>query len=140
MGYCSGHNRVLNCLEYHRNSELNITGTDAIFMVAPITAIKDGIVDTNSVEIFFAPKGTAVLFYETSLHYAPCHAGDGDVFRVCVVLPKNTNTQRPVLPKECAESRMLTHNNKWLMAHSASPEAKLGITTGVVVGTNLKLD
>ena len=140
MGYCSGHNRVLNCLEYHRNSELNITGTDAIFMVAPITAIKDGIVDTNSVEIFFAPKGTAVLFYETSLHYAPCHADDGDVFRVCVVLPKNTNTQRPVLPKECAESRMLTHNNKWLMAHSASPEAKLGITTGVVVGTNLKLD
>ena len=93
-----------------------------------------------SVEIFFAPKGTAVLFYETSLHYAPCHADDGDVFRVCVVLPKNTNTQRPVLPKECAESRMLTHNNKWLMAHSASPEAKLGITTGVVVGTNLKLD
>lgn len=140
MGYCSGHNRVLNCLEYHRNSELNITGTDAIFMVAPITAIKDGIVDTNSVEIFFAPKGTAVLFYETSLHYAPCHADDGDVFRVCVVLPKNTNTQRPVLPKECAESRMLTHNNKWLMAHSASPEAKLGITTGVVVGTNLKLN
>lgn len=140
IGYCSGHNRVLNCLEYHRNSELNITGTDAIFMLAPITAIKDGIVDSSSVETFFAPKGTAILFYETSLHYAPCHSDDNEVFRVCVVLPKNTNTAKPKLVKECDESRMLTHNNKWLLAHSDSPEAKMGITSGVVVGTNLKLD
>lgn len=140
IGYCNGHNRVLNCLEYHRNSELNITGTDAVFMLAPATAIKDGIVDSQAVEIFFAPKGTAVLFYETTLHYAPCHADDAETFRVCVVLPKGTNTDRPEGVGKEGESGMLTNNNKWLLAHKDSPEYKSGISTGLVTGKNICLD
>lgn len=140
IGYCSGHNRVLNCLEYHRNSELNICGTDAVFMLAPLTAIKDGIVDSSAVEIFSAPKGTAVLFYETSLHYAPCSADKDGVFRVCVVLPRGTNTAKPEGMKDDLETSMLTNENKWLLAHADSPEAHAGITTGRVIGHNLSLD
>ena len=140
IGYCNGHNRVLNCLEYHRNSELNITGTDAIFMLAPLTAIKDGIVDSSAVEIFFAPKGTAVLFYETTLHYAPCHADDADTFRVCVVLPKGTNTEKPAGLGKDGETGMLTCNNKWLLAHKDSPEYKARLSTGLLVGKNISLD
>ena len=140
IGYCSGHNRVLNCLEYHRNSELNICGTDAVFMLAPLTAIKDGIVDSSAVEIFSAPKGTAVLFYETSLHYAPCSADKDGVFRVCVVLPRGTNTAKPEGMKDDLETSMLTNENKWLLAHADSPEAHAGITTGRVIGHNVSLD
>lgn len=140
IGYCSGHNRVLNCLEYHRNSELNICGTDAIFMLAPLTAIKDGIVDSQAVEIFSAPAGTAVLFYETSLHYAPCAVDKDGVFRVCVVLPRGTNTDKPADCGSDAESTTLTNENKWLLAHADSPEGKAGITTGRVIGNNLSLD
>lgn len=139
IGYCNGHNRVLNCLEYHRNSELNITGTDALFMLAPLTAIKDGVVDSEAVETFFAPKGTAILFYETTLHYAPCHADGANTFRVCVVLPKGTNTDRPDAPRT-GEAGMLTHNNKWLLSHKDSPEGRAGVSTGRLIGKNLSLD
>ena len=141
IGYCSGHNRKLNAIEYHRNCEVNITGTDALFMVAPLTAIKDGIMDTQAVETFYCPKGTAVLFYETTLHYAPCHSDDGNVFRVAVVLPKDTNTQKPegVDAKGDAELGYLTANNKWLLAHKDSPEGRNHISTGILVGTNIEL-
>ncbi len=140
IGYCSGHNRVLNCLEYHRNSELNITGTDALFMVAPLTAVRDGIVDSQAVETFFAPRGTAVLFYETTLHYAPCNTADSPVFRVCVVLPRGTNTDKPHLTDGSLESAMLTAENKWLLAHPDSPEARAGLTRGLIQGRNLSLE
>lgn len=141
IGYCSGHNRTLNAIEYHRNAEINITGTDALFMLAPITAIKDGIMDTQAVETFFCPKGTAVQFYETTLHYAPCHTDDGKVFRVAVVLPRGTNTEKPAdLNCRCdAEPHMLTANNKWLLAHKDSPEGRNHISTGILVGDNITL-
>ena len=124
---------------YHRNSELNIAATDAYLMVAPMTAIKDGIIDTEAVETFFVPKGTAVLFYETTLHYAPCHKDENDGFRVCVVLPKSTNTARPHTCDKDAEVRCLTHNNKWLYAHKDSPEGKAQVTHGLLIGKNLSL-
>lgn len=143
IGYCSGHNRTLNALEYHRNAEVNIAGTDTLFMLAPITAIKDGILDTQAVETFYCPKGTAVQFYETALHYAPCHSDDGHEFRVAVVLPKDTNTQKPEFTvDELAndeEIKYITANNKWLFAHPDSPEGKAKLTDGVLVGKNIVL-
>lgn len=143
IGYCSGHNRTLNALEYHRNAEINVPATDVLFMLAPITAIKDGILDTQAVETFFCPKGTAVQFYETALHYAPCHADGVDEFRVAVILPKDTNTQKPEFTEQelsrDEEVRYITANNKWLFAHPDSPEGKGGITAGVLVGKNIVL-
>lgn len=143
IGYCSGFNRTLNALEYHRNAEVNIPATDTLFMLAPITAIRDGILDTQAVETFFCPKGTAVQFYETALHYAPCHVQDVNEFRVAVVLPKDTNTAKPEftlaeLAKD-EEVNYITANNKWLFAHPDSPEGKNKISNGVLVGTNIVL-
>lgn len=139
IGYCNGTNKALNALEYHRNSELNVALNDSILMVAPMTALHDGILDTNNVEIFTVKKGTAVLFYETTLHYAPC-VGEGEKnFRMCVVLPKDTNTDRPSGVTHDGESGCLTHNNKWLYAHKDSNEAKSGVTTGRLIGENIIL-
>lgn len=140
IGYCSGHNRVLNCLEYHRNSELNVTGTDVIFMLAPMSAIKDGIIDTQCVEYFHAPANTAVLLYETSLHYAPCTVDGAEGFSVAVVLPRGTNTDKPQGLETRGEAGYLTNNNKWLYAHKDSPEGTAGITGGVLIGQNHSLD
>ena len=33
VGYCNGHNRKLNALEYHRNSEINIAVTDLVLLI-----------------------------------------------------------------------------------------------------------
>ncbi len=140
MGYCSGHNRTLNCLEYHRNSELNIPENDTLIMVAPATSIHDGIIDSQEVEVFLVKAGTAVLFYETTLHYCPCNSDNNDHFRVCCVLPRGTNTEKPasVCSKD-GEAGYLTNNNKWLFAHDDSNEGRAGITTGKLIGKNIVL-
>ncbi len=138
LGYCSGDNHVLNALEYHRNSEVNIAENDCLLMVAPASAIKDGILDTAAVETFLLPANTAVLFYETTLHYAPCNASGNSYFRVLVALPRGTNTARPEGVTHEGEAGYLTHNNKWLFAHPDSPEGRSGITKGRLIGRNLK--
>ena len=33
VGYCNGHNAMLNALEYHRSSEVNVAATDAILIL-----------------------------------------------------------------------------------------------------------
>lgn len=139
FGYCNGDNKALNCLEYHRNSELDIAATDAVLMVAPMTAVHDGIIDTNDVEMFLVRKGTSVLFYETTLHYAPCVTDGNKCFKMGVVLPKDTNTDRPEGVVKTGEAGCLTHNNKWLYAHKDSSEAKAKISTGRLIGKNLSL-
>ena len=75
-------------------------------------------------EAFLAPKGTLVEVYATTLHYAPINAGGK--FRCVVVLPRGTNTELTFKPNPAGESRLLTHTNKWLLAHAESPEAKNG--------------
>ena len=42
LGWCNGHNTKLNCLEYHRDSELNIGLYDFILLVAKADDIVDG--------------------------------------------------------------------------------------------------
>lgn len=33
IGYCNGHNHLLNAVEYHRDSEINIAVTDMILIL-----------------------------------------------------------------------------------------------------------
>lgn len=135
IGYCNGNNYSLNALEYHRSSEINVGGTDAILLVGWQPDIVDGTYDTSLVEAFLLPKGTAVELYATTLHYAPCNAQEGG-FRVSVVLPKDTNLP---LEKEHAggEDAHLTAKNKWLFGH---PEGGLpeGSPMGLT-GENISL-
>ena len=128
IGYCNGKNYQLNALEYHRSSEINVAGTDAILLVGRQQDItEDFTYDTSLVEGFLLPKGIAVELYATTLHYAPCSVGD-EGFRVAVVLPQYTNLLLEGEHKE-GEDRLLAAKNKWLIGH-----AEGGLPEGSYIG------
>ncbi|MBO4591846.1 MAG: DUF4867 family protein [Eubacterium sp.] len=137
LGMCWGYNKALNCLEYHRNSEINIGATDFVLLLAKQDKIIDGVLDTADVVAFRAPAGAVVEVYATSLHYAPCQVEDGG-FRVAVVLPRNTNTDLQKPAEKDFEDKMLWARNKWLLAHPDSAEAKQGAYIGLK-GENISL-
>ena len=131
MGYCNGHNTKLNCLEYHRDRELNIGSTDFILLLATMEDIVDGKLDTSKVKAFLAKAGQVVEVYATSLHYAPCSAKAGEGFKVVIVLPKGTNGAVPALTPLNEEDKWMTAANKWLLAHEDADEAKSGAYVGL---------
>lgn len=121
IGFCNGHNDILNALEYHKDSEVNVMATDAILLLGLRSELnKDFTYDTANVKAFMVPAGTAVEIYATSLHYAPCGV-DGNGFQVGIVLPKGTNY--PLKEKRenrAGEDQLMTAVNKWLIAHPES--------------------
>ena len=143
IGYCNGYNTKLNCLEYHRGSELNIPTSDIILLVATVSDIENGKLNTKKVQAFRAPAGTVVQVYETTLHYAPCCNVDekgkvSEAFRVIIVLPKDTNTAKPEITERDSEDKLLWARNKWLLAHPSSSEAGQGAYVGLT-GKNIDL-
>ncbi|MGN1031209.1 MAG: DUF4867 family protein [Butyricicoccaceae bacterium] len=126
IGWCNGHNTKLNCLEYHRDSEINIGTQDFILLVAQRSEICEGRLDTSCVQAFLCPAGVVAELYATTLHYAPCSAAAGQGFRVAVVLPRGTNGAKPLITEKNAEDTMLWAANKWLLAHADSAEAAQG--------------
>ena len=130
LGMCWGHNTKLNCLEYHRDSEINIGTGDFILLLARQDEITDGVLDTEKVKAFRAPAGQPVEVYATTLHYAPCQ-GTEEGFRVAVVLPEGTNTEKPAFDAKSEEDTWMTARNKWLLAHPESDEAKNGAHVGL---------
>ena len=125
---------MLNALEYHRSSEVNVAATDAVLMLGSQQDItKDFTYDTSKVEAFLVPAGVAVEVYATTLHYAPCGV-DGAGFKVAIVLPKGTNLDLDREHKG-GEDGHLTAKNKWLLGH---PEGGLpeGSPMGLI-GKNL---
>ena len=138
LGMCWGHNTKLNCLEYHRDSEVNIGSHDFILLLALESDIKDGKLDTACVKAFKAPAGVAVEVYATALHYAPCHVNEADGFHTAVVLPKGTNTEKPALTPKNEEDKWLWARNKWLLAHAETSEAAQGAYVGLV-GENIDI-
>ena len=138
IGFCNGTNTKLNCVEYHRDSEINIPCEDMILLLGKQTDITpDYHLDTATIRAFLVPAGTAVEVYATTLHYAPCEAKKGAGFRVAVVLPKGTNTDKPEIAALNAEDPLLRARNKWLIAHEEGGEegAFIGLT-----GKNISVD
>lgn len=130
IGYCNGHNVMLNALEYHRDSEINVAATDAVLMLGLLMDVEaDHTYDTSKVEAFLVPAGMAVEIYATTLHYAPCHAEESG-FQVAIVLPRGTNyplkgshmkvseVTADGTPGVSNEDAMLTAVNKWLIGHA----------------------
>ncbi len=138
IGYCNGHNTKLNCLEYHRDSEINMGCTDFILLLAREDEITGGKLDTSKVKAFLVKAGQAVEVYGTTLHYAPCSAKAGDGFKVIVVLPKGTNGTAPAITAKNEEDKWMTACNKWLLAHAESSEAKDGAYVGLI-GVNIDI-
>ena len=118
IGYCNGHNRRLNALEYHRDSEINIAVTDMVLLLAKEEEIEDDhTLDTSKVKAFFVPAGTMIEVYATTLHYAPCQTS-AKGFRCVVVLPKGTNGELSHRPEnKSGEEKLLAAVNKWLIGH-----------------------
>ena len=120
---------LLNAVEYHRNSEINVAATDAVLIVGMQQDITDDFhYDTSKMEAFLVPAGTAVEIYATTLHYAPC-GPENKGFKVGIILPKGTNYP---LAKDHAgwEDRLITATNKWLIAHAEGgqdPAAFVGL-------------
>ena len=138
IGMCWGYNHRLNCLEYHKSSEVNIGENDFVLLVARQDEIVRGVLPTERVKAFRAPKGMAVELYATTLHYAPCHTDPQTGFRVAIVLPRGTNTDKPPIMPVDEEDGWMTARNKWLLAHPDSEEAKQGAHVGLA-GDNIEL-
>jgi hypothetical protein len=137
IGYCNGFNTKLNCLEYHRGSEICVASDDIIMLLAKLQDVEQGRIDGSKVEAFSLPKGTGILYYETSMHYAP--AKPRAPYRSIIVLPKGTNTDLPAIKPGNAEDKLLRARNKWLFAHADAPEAKQGAAIGVT-GKNIDVE
>ena len=145
IGYCSGHNKMLNALEYHRSSEANVAVTDIILLLGHQSDITEAFTyDTAQLEAFFVPAGTAVELYATTLHYVPIGTKENDyAFKMGVVLPFGTNFPLGVTlgaeaeKEKLPEEKLLFAKNKWLIAHEESGEegAFIGLT-----GKNISVD
>ncbi len=132
VGYCNGHNKNMNAVEYHRNSEINVAVTDLILILGRQQDIApDYTYDSGNMEAFLVPAGTMIEVYATTLHYAPCHVSEKG-FRCVVILPKDTNTDlEPAGEAVNEEDRLLFAKNKWLIGHKEGglPEhAYIGIS------------
>ena len=129
IGCCNGHNKKLNAVEYHRDSEVDIAVDDLILILGKQQDIEeDHTYDTSRMEAFLVPAGTAVEVYATTLHYAPCHVKD-EGFRCVIVLPKGTNLDMEPVDVKDPEDRLLFARNKWLIGH-----AEGGLPEGVFIG------
>ena len=138
LGLCWGYNTRLNCLEYHRDSEVNVGARDFILLLGKQDEIENGVLDTGKVKAFRVPAGMAVEVYATTLHYAPCHTNAAEGFCTAVVLPRGTNTEKPSVGQRGGEDALLWARNKWLLAHAASDEAAQGAYVGLA-GENIDI-
>jgi len=124
LGYCNGVNSKLNCLEYHKTSEICIMADDAILLLGLLAEAEDLSYDASKVKAFFVPAGMGVELFSTTLHYAPCSAEKGKGYRVANALPLGTNAAKPQGLKSEGEDLLCMGTNKWLFAHKDAPEAK----------------
>lgn len=141
IGYVGGVNRILNCLEYHKSSEFNIALDDVVLILGLESQIVDGYFATDNCKAFFVPKGMGVELYGTTLHYAPMNISEN--YHVLCVLPKGTNSAKPEYREVNTEDKMCAGNNKWIMCHPDSLDAKKGIYQGLkgenIIFSNLKI-
>lgn len=133
IGYCNGHNQLLNAVEYHRSSEINVAATDAVLILGNLWDVEDDFTyDTARMEAFFVPAGTAVELYATTLHYAPC-GPENMGFQVAIVLPRGTNYDLSTEHAKCircgGEDALITAANKWLIGHEEG-----GLPEGSFIG------
>ncbi len=112
IGITHGKNSLMNGLEYHRSSEVNIAATPLVLILGLQYEMDGYEYDSSKVKAFYLEKGDAVEVYSTSLHFCPCQVNDGG-FSCVVVLPEGTNTLL-----DCpATDRLLFKKNKWIICH-----------------------
>ena len=127
LGYCRGRNRVLNALEWHSCSEVNVATQPLLLLLGDRRDITpDGRFSTADVQAFQLQRGEAVEIFATTLHFCPIEIGSQG-FGCVVGLCAGTNLPLTFKPQD----RLLFAENKWLIAHE---EAAALQKRGAVVG------
>ena len=127
LGYCYGHSNMLNALEWHKCSEINIATTDLILLLGDVRDIEeDNKYDSAKVKAFRVRKGQAIEVYATTLHFCPIETAKSG-FGCVVGLLKGTNTDLEFTP----DDKLLFRTNKWIMAHEDNLAL---INRGVIAG------
>ena len=138
IGYCNGNNYLLNAVEYHRSSEINIAVTDLILLIGCQQDINDDFTyETSKIEAFKVPAGTIIEVFATTLHYAPCNV-DESGFKCVVVLPRDTNLPLENKTTNSGEDALLFARNKWLIGHEDTDLGEQGAFIGLI-GQNISL-
>lgn len=135
LGYCWGRCSLMNAVEWHKSSEVNVALSDMIVFLGELKDVKGGKYDSSKIEAFLIEKGQTVEMYATTLHFCPVKKDNG-VFNNVVILPTGTNTP---LEKE-NQDKFLVAKNKWLICH---PECKKQVDLGRfagISGKNLNVD
>ena len=126
IGYCYGHNNLMNATEWHTSSEINIAISPIVLILGHVWEIENNTIDSSKFKAFYLPRGTVVEVYSTTLHYCPCEvdkAGFGSV----VALPLGTNTELT----HKVENKLLFCKNKWLISHMDNSDL---IERGAIAG------
>ena len=134
LGYCYGHSNMLNALDWHTCSEVNVAVTDMILLLGDVRDVENGRYDSAKVKAFKVKKGEAIEVYATTLHFCPIETSK-DGFGCVVGLLKGTNIplEEPTLDK------LLFRKNKFLIAHE---DNKALVDKGVfpgIYGENYKI-
>lgn len=131
LGWCNGHNTVMNAMEYHRSSELNLPTRDIIVLLALREDLDENYhLDADKVKAFLVPAGTCFEMFSGTLHYAPCQATP-EGFRNLVLLPAGTNGPKPDFFVDFEDGELIWATDKWLVAHPDAPEAAQGAFVGI---------
>lgn len=112
IGITHGKNTLLNGLEYHKSSEINVAATPLVLILGLQYEMEGFEYDSSRAVAFYLEKGDAVEVFATSLHFCPCQVDDGG-FSCVVVLPMGTNTLLDV----SVDDRLLFKKNKWIICH-----------------------
>lgn len=112
IGFCFGHNRFLNAVEWHTSSEINVAVTPLVLILGHTYSIRNGMLSSDKLTAFFVPAGTVIEVFATTLHFCPCEV-EKTGFGCVVALPKGTNTPCDISPAD----KRLFRKNKWLLAH-----------------------
>lgn len=131
IGYCIGNNNKLDCLEYHRTSEINVFATDVILFVGLQQDIQHGKYKTENIEAFHIPAMTVLEFYATTLHNTPCNMPNQKCFYIAEVLPKDTNAPIASVKAANCDDKMLFAKNKWLMSLPGASSVHRGVYVGL---------
>lgn len=129
-GECTGQTRDFTAVEYHQGSEVNVTMTDVVMVLAHRAVLeeKGSVNPKEDADLFFVPAGTVFEMYSDTLHYSPIKVHDSG-FSVIVILPEGSN--QPLAEGFSAENKRIVKKNKFQLVHACRKDK---IAAGAVIG------
>ena len=134
IGLCWGYSNMMNALEFHKSSEINIAVTPLVLLLGLQYEMEGSEYSSDKIKAFYLEEGDVVEVFATSMHFCPCQTSDNG-FMAVVGLPKDTNA----LLDKPSEDRLLFKKNKWLICHDKNEGLiEKGVYPGIH-GTNYEI-